>query len=90
MGEVKQHRYENGEVMPILLRGGRRRQKDVKNEESSDYIHENTFENDKLSCEGRAFIPRKEHGLRQRPAGKRHAILPRPRVPPSTRGYRIG
>ncbi|MFZ0960485.1 MAG: hypothetical protein WAO35_06230 [Terriglobia bacterium] len=49
MREQKNQLFEKREVSLVRVKGEAQRQKDVKNAESSDYVYENTFENDKLS-----------------------------------------
>ncbi len=50
MGETKNQVFENRKVRLIQVRDQALPQKDVKNAESSDYLYENTFENDEMSC----------------------------------------
>jgi hypothetical protein len=48
MREAKNQVFENMEVRPIRGGSGILEKKDVKNEGRTDYVHENTGENDKM------------------------------------------
>ncbi|MFZ0962881.1 MAG: hypothetical protein WAO35_18605 [Terriglobia bacterium] len=64
MGEQNSQLFQNREVRLMRSQAVALQQKDVKNAESSDYLYENTFENDKVSCGQFAFLGAKLPGFR--------------------------
>ena len=59
MGEAKCQVFENREVRLMQAPSGEGIEKDVKNEERSDYVHENTADVDKMYTDRPALIGRK-------------------------------